>query len=41
MIDAIAPFAVEKGSGGAISKPTVDYVNTFDGPRTGLNNHLI
>jgi hypothetical protein len=41
MIDAIAPFAVEKGSGGAISQPTVDYANTFVGSRTGLNNHLI
>jgi 2'-5' RNA ligase len=48
MIDAIAPFAVEKGTGeafaprpdgGAISQPTVDYVNTFVGPRTGQNYH--
>jgi hypothetical protein len=41
MIDAIAPFAVEKRSGGAISQPTVDDVNNFDGPPTGLNNHHI
>ena len=41
MIDTIAPFAVEKGTGQAISQPTVDYVNTFAGPRTGMNNHLI
>ena len=41
MIDAIAPFAVRKGSGGAISQPTVDDANTFVGPRTGMNNHLI
>jgi len=48
MIDAIAPFAVEKGTGEAfaprpdglaISQPTVDYVNNFVGPRTGLNYH--
>ncbi len=48
MIDAIAPFAVEKGTGeafaprpdgGAISQPTVDYVNNFVGPRTGQNYH--
>ena len=50
MIDAIAPFAVEKGTGEAfaprpdceaISQTTVDDVKTFVGPRTGLNNHLI
>lgn len=50
IIDAIAPFAEEKGTGeafaprpdgGAISQPTVDNANTFVGPRTGLNNHLI
>lgn len=44
IIDAAAPFAVEKGTGeafaprpdgGAISQPTVDYVNNFGGPRTG------
>jgi phosphoglycolate phosphatase-like HAD superfamily hydrolase len=48
IIDAVAPFAVEKGTGeafaprpdgGAISQPTVDYVNNFVGPRTGLNYH--
>lgn len=48
IIDAIAPFAVEKGTGaafaprpdgGAISQPTVDYVNNFVGPRTGMNYH--
>ena len=48
IIDAIAPFAVEKGTGeafaprpdgGAISQPTVDYVNNFVGPRTGTNYH--
>jgi phosphoglycolate phosphatase-like HAD superfamily hydrolase len=46
IIDAVAPFAVEKGTaeafaprldGGAISQPTVDYVNNFVGPRTGAN----
>jgi phosphoserine phosphatase len=46
IIDAVAPFAVEKGTGeafaprpdgGAISQPTVDYVNNFVGPRTGMN----
>ena len=46
IIDAIAPFAAEKGTGeafaprpdgGAISQPTVDYVNNFVGPRTGMN----
>jgi phosphoglycolate phosphatase-like HAD superfamily hydrolase len=48
IIDAVAPFAVEKGTGeafaprpdgGAIGQPTVDYVNNFVGPRTGLNYH--
>ena len=48
IIDAVAPFAVEKGTGeafaprpdgGAISQPTVDYVNNFVGPRTGVNYH--
>jgi phosphoglycolate phosphatase-like HAD superfamily hydrolase len=48
IIDAIAPFAVEKGTGeafaprpdgGPISQPTVDYVNNFVGPRTGMNYH--
>ena len=48
IIDAVAPFAVEKGTGeafaprpdgGAISQPTVDYVNNFVGPRTGMNYH--
>ena len=46
IIDAVAPFAVEKGTGeafaprpdgGAIGQPTVDYVNNFVGPRTGMN----
>jgi phosphoglycolate phosphatase-like HAD superfamily hydrolase len=46
IIDTVAPFAVEKGTGeafalrldgGAISQPTVDYVNNFVGPRTGMN----
>lgn len=46
IIDAVAPFAVEKGTGeafaprfdgGAISQPTVDYVNNFVGTRTGMN----
>ncbi len=46
IIDAVAPFAVEQGTGeafaarpdgGAISQPTVDYVNNFVGPRTGMN----
>ena len=49
IIDAIAPFAAEKGrgeafadrlDGGAISQPTVDYVNNFVGPRTGMNYNL-
>jgi len=48
IIDAVAPFAAEKGTGeafaprqdgGAISQPTVDYVNNFVGPRTGMNYH--
>lgn len=48
IIDAIAPFAVEQGTseafaprpdGGAISPPTVDYVNSFVGARTGMNYH--
>lgn len=46
IIDAVDPFAVDKGTGdafaprldgGAISQPTVDYVNTFVGLRTGMN----
>jgi hypothetical protein len=46
--DAVDPFAVEKGTGeafaprpdgGAISQPTVDYVNNFVRPRTGMNYH--
>jgi len=48
IIDAVAPFAVARGTGeafaprpdgGAISQPTVDYVNSFVGPRTGTNYH--
>jgi 2'-5' RNA ligase/phosphoglycolate phosphatase-like HAD superfamily hydrolase len=48
IIDAVAPFAVEKGKGEAfaprldglaISRPTVDYVNNFVGTRTGRNYH--
>jgi 2'-5' RNA ligase len=48
IIDAVAAFAVEKGTaeafaprpdGGAIGQPTVDYVNHFVGPRTGKNYH--
>jgi phosphoserine phosphatase/2'-5' RNA ligase len=48
IMDAVAPFAVEQGTGeafaprpdgGAISRPTVDYVNNFVGPRTGTNYH--
>jgi len=48
IIDAISPFAAEKGTGeafaprpdgGAISQPTVDYVNNFVGSRTGMNYH--
>jgi len=47
LIEAVAPFAVE-GSGEAfapnpdgapIGQPTVDYVNHFVGPRTGMNYH--
>jgi 2'-5' RNA ligase len=46
IIEAVAPFAVEQGTGeafaprldgGAIGQPTVDYVNTFVGLRTGMN----
>jgi 2'-5' RNA ligase len=46
IIDAVEPFAVEQGTaeafaprldGGAISQPTVDYVNNFVGTRTGTN----
>ncbi len=46
IIDAVAPFAVENGTGeafaprpdgAAIGQPTVDYVNGFVGPRTGTN----
>ncbi|MFM8321324.1 MAG: 2'-5' RNA ligase family protein [Chloroflexota bacterium] len=46
VIDAVAPFAVEKGTaeafaprldGGEIGQPTLDYVNNFIGPRTGTN----
>jgi 2'-5' RNA ligase len=48
IIDAVAPFAVENGTaeafaprpdGGPIGQPTVDYVNQFVGPRTGMNYH--
>ncbi len=48
VIDAVAPFAVEKGTGaafaprpdgGAISQPTVEYVKNFVGPHTGTNYH--
>ena len=48
IIDAVAPFAAETGTaeafaprpdGGAISQPTVDYVNSFVGSRTGVNYH--
>ncbi|MFO1060977.1 MAG: 2'-5' RNA ligase family protein [Dongiaceae bacterium] len=48
IIDALAPFAAEKGTadafaprldGGAISQPTVDYVNGFVPSRTGKNYH--
>ena len=48
IIDAVIPFTVEKGTGeafaprpdgGAISQPTVDYVNNFVGPHTGMNYH--
>ncbi len=46
IIDAVAPFTVEQGTGDAfaprpdgqaISQPTVDYVNNFVGLRTGTN----
>ena len=46
IIDAVAPFAVEKGTGEAfaprpdgeaIGQPTIDYVKNFVGPRTGKN----
>lgn len=46
VIDAVAPFAAEKGTaeafaprldGGPIGQPTVDYVNGFVGSRTGAN----
>jgi len=48
IIDVVAPFAVARGTGeafaprpdgGAISQPTVDYVNNFVGPCTGMNYH--
>jgi 2'-5' RNA ligase/phosphoglycolate phosphatase-like HAD superfamily hydrolase len=48
IIAAVAPFVVEQGTGeafaprpdgGPISQPTVDYVNNFVGPRTGMNYH--
>ena len=48
IIDAVAPFTVENGTGeafaprpdgAAIGQATVDYVNTFVGPRTGTNYH--
>jgi 2'-5' RNA ligase len=48
IIDAVAPFAVEKGTaeafaprpdGAAIGQATVDYVTTFAGLRTGTNYH--
>jgi 2'-5' RNA ligase len=48
IIDAVSPFAVEKGTfeafaprpdGEPIGQPTVDYVNSFVGPRTGMNYH--
>jgi len=48
IIDAVAPFAVEQGTGeafapradgGAINQPTVDYVNNFVGPCSGINYH--
>ena len=48
VIDVVAPFAVEQGTGeafaprldgGAIGQPTLDYVNTFVGLRTGMNYH--
>jgi len=48
IIAAIDPFAMQNGTGeafaprldgGEICQPTVDYVNTFVGPRTGMNYH--
>lgn len=48
VIEVVEPFAVEKGTrqafarrpdGGAIGQPTVDYVNSFVGTRTGANYH--
>jgi 2'-5' RNA ligase len=48
IIDAVSPFAVEKGTseafaprpdGGAIGQPTVDYVNNFVDSHTGMNYH--
>ncbi len=48
IIEAVAPFAVEHGTGeafaprldgGAIGQPTVNYVDNFVGPRTGMNYH--
>lgn len=48
IVDAVARFAAEKGTGeafaprldgGAISQPTVDYVNDFVGSCTGMNFH--
>lgn len=48
IIDAVSPFAVEEGTseafaprsdGEPIGQPTVDYVNNFIGPRTGMNYH--
>jgi 2'-5' RNA ligase len=48
VIDVVAPFAVENGTGeafaprpdgAAIGQATVDYVNNFVGPRTGMNFH--
>jgi hypothetical protein len=48
IIDAVAPFTVENGTGeafaprpdgAAIGQATVDYVNNFVGPRTGMNYH--
>jgi len=48
IIDAVAPIAVENGTGEAfaprpdgapIGQATVDYVNTFAGLRTGTNYH--
>ena len=48
IIDESAPFTVENGTGeafaprpdgAAIGQATVDYVNTFVGPRTGMKYH--